>query len=319
MEVGSFIELEFQQNKELYKGDMNVARLNTGRAGIYHAVRLWNCDIVYLPVYQCESVREFLICKGIKVKYYSMDWEFNPLLGDIDEEACIVIVNYFGIMSNSRMEELTNRFVRVIVDNSQALYSKPIKDVYNVYSPRKFVGVPDGAYVIGKEAVKFTDEYEQGYSSDTSLFLLQRIEYGCEGKTYINRTLNEERINNEDILKMSKLTRSILDSYNYNDIQEKRKNNFKNASILFDDVNLIDVHKYYDKDCVPMVYPLVVEEDDLLSRLLKGKHFQGRWWNYILSETDKGCFEYWISRYMIPITIDQRYGREELEYVRSFI
>ena len=30
-------------------------------------------------------------------------------------------------------------------------------------------------------------------------------------------------------------------------------------------------------------------------------------------------FEHWISRYVIPVTIDQRYGREELEYLASVI
>ena len=319
MEIGSFIELSFQQNKEFYKGNVDIARLNTGRSGIYHSVKLWNCKTVYLPVYQCETVREFLIRKKISIKYYGMDCQFNPLLNGIEEDACIVIVNYFGIMGNMRMKQLVSRFERVVVDNSQSFYAIPIENAYNVYSARKFVGAPDGAYVIGKGAERYTDEYEQGYSSDTSLFLLQRIEYGCEGATYVNRTLNEERIDREDILKMSKLTRCILDGYDYDDVQNKRRANFKSAALLFDEINLLDVHYYCDDKCVPMVYPLVIEDDELLQRLLKAKHFQGHWWNYILAEMDKCCFEYWLSRYMIPITIDQRYGIEELKYIRSFI
>lgn len=319
MEIGSFIELGFQQDNEFHKGNLNIARLNTGRAAIYHAMRLLNCRIVYLPVYQCETVRNFLIRKNVKIKYYRMDWEFNPIMDCIEEDACIVVVSYFGIMGVSRMEQLTSRFERIIVDNAQSFYSKPIQNVYSVYSARKFVGVPDGAYVIGKGAEKYTDEYGQCYSSDTSLFLLQRVEYGCEGKTYTNRSVNEERIDQEDILKMSKLTRGILDGYNYNDIQDKRRANFRIAAALFDDVNLLDVHHYYDNSCVPMVYPLVIEDDDLLPKLLKAKHFQGRWWNYLRSEVDEGYFEYWLSRYMIPVTIDQRYGKEELEYIRSFV
>ena len=318
-EIGSFIELAFAKEKEIYSGNSGVARLNSGRAGIYHATRMWNCKVVYLPVYQCETVREFLLRKGVSVKYYNIDWQFNPLIETIEDDACIVIVNYFGIMGVDRMEQLAERFERVIVDNSQAFFATPIADTYGVYSARKFVGVPDGAYVVGENAEKFVDEYAPCYSSDTSLFLLQRIEYGCEGKTYENRSMNEERIDKEDILQMSKLTRTILDGCDYKAISEKRRENFQLASQLFGDVNKLDVNQYYDDTCVPMVYPLVVEDDSLLEKLLNEKHFQGRWWNYILSEAKEDSFEYWLSRYMIPITIDQRYGKEELKFIRGLI
>lgn len=77
--------------------------------------------------------------------------------------------------------------------------------------------------------------------------------------------------------------------------------------------------KYYADDCVPMVYPLLIEDDRLLDKLLKNKHFQGHWWNYLLGEISEDTIEYWISRYVIPITIDQRYGKTELEYIRKII
>ena len=60
-----------------------------------------------------------------------------------------------------------------------------------VYSCRKFVGAPDGAYVVGKYAHKSVEEYPQCYSSDTAAFLLKRIEYGCEGKGYEARSIND--------------------------------------------------------------------------------------------------------------------------------
>ena len=62
-----------------------------------------------------------------------------------------------------------------------------------------------------------------------------------------------------------------------------------------------------------------VEDDGLLDRLLKNKHFQGHWWSYLLDEVEENTFEYWISRYVIPITIDQRYGKKELDFVRSIV
>lgn len=312
MEIGSFIELQFPKGKELYKGEKNIARLNSGRAAIWHAFRVLGCEAIWIPYYQCDTVREFLKRKGATVKYYHTDSNFNPVDLEPGKKDAVLLVNYYGIMSHQRMADLAGKYKNVIIDNSQALFNESISGCMNVYSTRKFVGVPDGSYVIGEGAEKYVDEYEQCYSSDTSLFLLQRIEYGCEGKTYQTRSINEHRIDSEDIMKMSKLTRTILDGTDYEFIKNKRRENFEIASELFVDVNRIDPKKYYSDDCVPMVYPLVVEDDSLLRRLLEAKHFQGHWWSYLLDEIPENNFEYWISRYVIPITIDQRYGEKEL-------
>ncbi len=317
MEVGSFIEMQFPKGLEYYKGDTNIARLNSGRAAIWHALRVLGCEVIWLPYYQCGSVREFLLRKGIEIKYYNIDKKFNPINLDAVEKEAVLLVNYFGIMSTSRMQVLAKQYVNVIIDNSQSFFSKPIEGCMNVYSARKFVGVPDGAYVIGENANMYVDEYEQCYSSDTSLFLLQRIEYGCEGKTYQTRTINEERIDTEDAKRMSMLTRSILDGTDYNYIFTKRQENFSVASSLFGTINQFNPSLYYDEGCVPMVYPLVVEDDSLLQKLLDHKHFQGHWWNYLLKEVAKDSFEYWLSRYIIPITIDQRYSKTELRHLRE--
>ena len=319
MEIGSFIELQFDKGREHFKGEKNVARLNTGRAAIYHAFRLSNCNSIWLPIYQCDTVRDFLKAKNVAIKYYHINRRFDPIdLNQKDDEA-VLLVNYYGIMSKTRMKSLASRYKNVIIDNSQAFFCEPIDDCLNVYSCRKFMGVPDGAYVIGKNAEKYLDEYDQGFSSDTSLFLLQRIEYGCEGKAYESRSINEHRIDSEGIMKMSKLTRTILDGTDYEFVKNKRIQNFKIACSLFSDINKIDSLIYWDDKTIPMVYPLVVEDNELINRLQKSKHFQGHWWSYLLKETEESDFENWISRYVIPITIDQRYGKEELDYINSVI
>ena len=312
MEIGSFIELQFPKGKELFKGDKNIARLNSGRAAIWHAFRVLGCEAIWIPYYQCDTVRNFLYRKGSTVKFYHIDFEFNPIDLNPSENEAVLLVNYYGIMSHQRMNDLAEQYGNVIIDNSQALFNEQINGCMNVYSTRKFVGVPDGSYVIGERAEKYLDEYEQCFSSDTSLFLLQRIEYGCEGKTYQTRSVNEHRIDIEDIMKMSKLTRTILDGTDYEFIKHKRRENFEIASELFDEVNRINPKMYYCDNCVPMVYPLVIEDDALLKRLLDAKHFQGHWWSYLLDEMPEDSFESWISRYVIPITIDQRYGEKEL-------
>ncbi len=318
-EIGSFIELELPKGKELFKGDTDIARLNTGRAAIWHAFRVTGAKAIWIPYYQCETVREFLGRKGVAVRYYYQDKNFKPTDLFPEQDEAVLLVNYFGIMSHERMSILSKGCPNVIIDNCQAFFCEPIEGALNVYSARKFNGVADGAYVIGRDAHKYVEEYPQCYSSDTAAFLLKRIEYGCEGEGYKSRTINEERVDTEDIMKMSRLTRAMLDGADYEHTRKKRRANFNYACGLFSDINMIDLTRFYDGKIVPMVYPLVVEDDSLLGKLIAAKHFQGHWWKYITEELPENTFEHWLSRYVIPVTIDQRYGAEELDYINKII
>jgi len=319
VEIGSFIELQFPRGREFYSQTRDIARLNTGRAAIWHAFRCTGCTAIWLPYYQCDTVRDFLAAKGAQIRFYHLDRHFNPIDLTPAEDEAVLLVNYYGIMSATRMAELARPYSHAIIDNCQAFFCASVQGSMNVYSCRKFVGVPDGAYVIGPDAQQYTEEYPQGYSSDTALFLLQRIEFGCEGKAYQSRALNEHRIDAEDCCRMSKLTHTILDGTDYDHIQTKRRQNFQIAQNLLSDINRLDPTQYYDDSTIPMVYPLVVEDDSLLPKLQDAKHFQGHWWSYICNELPENTFEYYLSRYVIPITIDQRYGHRELEYLNNVI
>lgn len=309
-EMGSFIELEYPKGKEYYRGG-NVVRLNSGRASIYHAVQAYGCKKVYLPLYQCETVKNFLLRKKIEVDFYRLDENLMPVMEINSNDSAILIVNYYGIMNESRMSLVSKSFQNVIVDNSQAFFARPLDKCLNVYSARKFFGVPDGAYVIGEPFVYDDTMYNEDFSSDTSLYLLQRIEYGCEGKAYLSRALNEQRIDDSDVLKMSKLTKFLLDGIDYELVKRKRRENFAIVHALLKDKNLFDVEKFYDDSCVPMIYPFMSKKEGLLNFLLSNKHFQGNWWRYILDLSQEGMPEYDLSKYMIPITIDQRYAEIE--------
>lgn len=319
MEIGSFIELQLPKGRELYKGDVNIARLNNGRNAIWHAFRITKCKRIWIPVYQCDSIRDTFHKKGVEMSFYHIDKNWNPVDLSPSDEDSVLIVNYYGIMSSRRISELASKYKNVIVDCAQAFFCEPIENALTVYSCRKFVGVPDGAYVIGNDADKFMDTYPQCYSSDTASFLLKRIEYGCEGKGYESRCINEERIDQEDCMRMSKLTQTLLDAEDYEFNRLKRKENFDLLHNQLRDINLIDPTIYMDDFTAPMVYPFVIEDDNVIKRLFAAKHFQGHWWGYICNEQPVDSFEYWISKNIIPLTIDQRYGKDEMGLLTDII
>ena len=309
-EIGSFIELELRSGKEYYTGE-TVRRLNTCRAALWHAARCRDVRKVWLPKYECDTVREFLKGKGMDVLFYDIDENFLPQLDGNAADTAIVIPNYYGIFGKKHFESVLPKYRNVIVDNAQAFFAAPLDGCMNCYSARKFNGVPDGAYVIGEGAGRFS--YEQDVSSDTAGFLLLRHEYGCKGRAYEARKLNEKRIDSADCLEMSELTRRLLDSLDYEANIAKRKENFAYARELFDGMNEFDINHLTDEDAVPMVYPLLVRNDGIIPAFHDNGIYQGHWWEYLVDEMPEDSFEYLLSRYIVPITIDQRVGKTEID------
>lgn len=319
-DIGSFIDLELCSGKEYYSenknGKNNILRLNNCRNAIYHAVRCYDVKKVWLPVYECDTVRDTLIKHDIEVSYYRMNTDFTPQIQENNKDTAIVFSNYYGIFPAEHFKKIiaAGKYNNVIIDDAQAFFALPISGCINVYSPRKFNGVPDGAYVIGDNVGRFCEEYPQDHSSDTAVFLLMRSEYGCAGKSYEQRKHNEERINTSDVRVMSVLTQKLLDSLDYENNIQKRKENFQYARELFDTINCLQIDEIVDDTCIPMVYPLVVEKEEVIDYFHQNHVFQGHWWEYIVEETTEDMIENYLSRFIVPITIDQRYGKDEIFY-----
>lgn len=318
LEIGGYRELDLRIGNELYKGD-NVARLNAGRYGIFHAIRCLDCDRVLLPYYQCSTVKNYLNEADIKIEFYHIGNDMLPDIQNNNPKTAMVIVNYFGIIRRDVLFRIARKNCNVIVDNTQAFFEKGINGTYSIYSPRKFVGVPDGAYVIGNNVKKFENEYDISQSSSTSSFLLSRIETGGN-KNYDQYLLNEERITDEGVRQMSILTRALLDNIDYAYIKKKRIENYFLASKYFQDINELEpVFLSIDEDRVPMVYPLLIKNDFIRNELKQHSIFVGQWWKYLIDNPDITEWERYLSKYLIPIQIDQRYGAKEIKYVSEFV
>ncbi|MBP7507745.1 MAG: hypothetical protein KA807_07990 [Prolixibacteraceae bacterium] len=319
MEIGSFLPLDLKISGEHYFDiDNNVGRFNSARAGIFYACGLYGCEIIWVPYYLCQSVSQFLLNHNIKVKYYNIDYNFEPVNIKQSANEAVLLVNYYGIISNQRLQSIAKNYFNIVIDNAASFFTEPLADYYQVYSPRKFFGVPDGCYVVGKDAGLFIKRYKQDKSSSTSLFLLQRFEHKTS-TIYEQRMNNEARINSSGILRMSRLSITLLKSIDYKKIKSIRAQNFMLAHKLFGHLNLIDPTKYTSDQCVPMIYPLVTIDSELDEKLRKNRIYVGRLWKSVLNDVTGDSFEAYLSQFMIPIPIDQRYGPREINYCYRII
>ena len=98
-------------------------------------ITYFTCDVVLSPFHKLY----------IHYSFYSINsqLEFNEQI-KLEENDYLLIHNYFGI-KDSYIKQLEDIYKdKLIVDNSQALYAEKIPGINTFYSPRKFVGVPDG-------------------------------------------------------------------------------------------------------------------------------------------------------------------------------
>lgn len=127
-------------------------------------------------------------------------------------DECFLYTNYFGFKGTfiQALPQLSN----IIIDNSQAFFSKALPSFDTFYSPRKFFGVPDGGYLFAYNKSMLDLEFPQARSYDRFAHLLKRIDLSAE-EGYAEFQVNDSKVSDEAIIQMSKLTRRILSSMDY--------------------------------------------------------------------------------------------------------
>jgi hypothetical protein len=310
-EIGGFFELELIDNDtEWHK---NALALNSGRNCLRYIVRKKKFKRIFVPNYTCMAVYDVMSEENVEVINYSLDESFMPI--DICGQSDFVLyTNYFGVCGGN-VKKLINLFPKLIVDCAQAFYYIPPDGVDAFYSPRKFFGVPDGGYL-------YTEDVSTGNSLINSVsynkidHLMKRIDVSANEALDSYRK-NETIFENESIMKMSKLTKRILNSVDYNRARKKRLENFSALHAELSKYNNFEVKQ--DIDDVPMVYPFLVDNTRLRKRLIENKIYAATYWPDIINRIPERSFESTLVNNLIPLPIDQRYDAADMAYVAGFV
>ena len=310
--IGGYFELELGKRNELHS---NALALNSGRNCLKHILLSNNFTKIYLPYYTCEVLLEPIKQCNIEFEFYHVDKQLNPLLKNAYASSeAILYINYFGIKSETIIA-LSSSYKNLIIDNSQSLFSDPIDGVHTFYSPRKFMGLPDGGFVYshnGQEA-NYETEISEGHMSH----LVKRIEQGAENG-YADFSKNDDLISHFELKKMSKLTSQLIENADIEDIKQKRINNFSILHKALSDRNELDIN--ISEIDPPMVYPLLIKNGgSIREKLIKNKIFVASYWQNILPYIPDGAHEKYLIDNIVPLPIDQRITAEDLKTILNFL
>lgn len=321
-EYGGYFPLEIKKciGGGYFDKIVNRCELNSARNAIKLAIREMQCREIFLPYYMCPSVYKACEDEEIQIFSYHIDSKLRPIISNFmsselaDEKACFLITNYFGLIPQEEFLRYCSEYKNLIIDNTQSFFTEPITDAYNVYSCRKFFGVSDGAYLIGKNAATILLEPECSYLH--SLYLLKSLDKGTN-EAYPDYLESEEIISKSVPAGMSKLTQSILSAIGYKEVVQKRRKNFEMLHFLLGDKN--EFSFYYKKDMVPMVYPFLVSNSELRSYLITNKIYIPQWWKKCLDIKECNETEQRLSKYLLPLPIDQRYTEDDMKVIAKII
>ena len=310
--IGGYFSLELPQREEYHK---DAIRLNTGRNCLEYILRVRGYKKVYVPYYTCEAVMEPINKLGIPYEFYHIDVHFE--IRDrftVKEGEALLYTNYFGLKQRY-VEQLAEKIgSRLIVDNTQAFYAKPIPGIDTFYTCRKFFGVPDGAYLYCDK--ELDEKIEQDYSYDRVAHLVKRIDLSAEDGFKDFRRV-DDGLDNQPMRKMSKLTQRLMQGIDYEAAAQRRKANFLMLHETLGKENNLELT--LEDDTVPMVYPYLVPVDGLREKLIENKIFVARYWPNVLEWAKPNEIDYLLAFQMQPLPIDQRYSEVELSRIIKIV
>jgi hypothetical protein len=310
--IGGYFGLELTKRNEYHD---RAIRLNTGRNALEYLLFAGNYEKIYLPYYTCDVLLEPIKKLNTTPIFYSIDDNFEPVFdfSSIRNKECFLYTNYFGL-KDKFIKFLTKKCSNLIVDNAQAFYSVPLEKIDTFYSPRKFFGVTDGAYLYSDKNIEV--ELHKDISHQRFDHSLRRIDCGAEdGYAYFLR--NDELLSSMPILEMSNLTQKILESIDYIQISKVRKKNYQYLHRVLKDFN--QIYLELNSGQVPMVYPFYTNKTNLRKILIENNIYTAQYWPNVLDWVPEDSNEWRFTTNIIHLPIDQRYSEKDLDKIITII
>ena len=314
--IGGYFELELSNHGGFLHDDGVL--LNSGRNALEYVLRaLGDVKHLFVPYYTCDVVLEPIDRLDVPYTFYHIGHSLELKdLPSLQRGEYLIYTNYFGI-KDEYIKRLAQQYgSQLIIDNAQAWFAKPLEGVSTIYSPRKYVGVPDGGVAYCPKHIE-EKSLEQDISYERCSHLLKRLEQDpAEG--YDDFKLNSKKLSGQPIKRMSTLTRKMLASIDFESVKNKRITNFNYLHEHLKNTNLLDLATL-DSCACPLVYPYLVNCCSLKKHLIGNKVFVATYWPNVMEWCKTEDWEYKLAEETVFIPIDQRYGQENLQRIINTI
>lgn len=305
-EIGGYIELDTYSLPALHE---DALALNCGRNALAYLIEARNISKIALPYFICTSVKKVCEKYNVRIRHYHILSDFEPDVPRLENDEWLYVVNYYGQVSREKLTALADRNPYMILDNAQDYFADPVEGMDTLYTCRKYFGVPDGAFLYTDAGIGRILPRDESFGR--MHFLLGRYERTA-GEFYNESSANNKFFEEEQIKKMSRLTYNLLHAIDYEQVRRKRNENFNFLSDELKKINQLDVKNTEGA----FMYPLLLEDAaDIRKKMQEQKIYIPVLWPNVLKEVPKEWIEWGYAQNILPLPVDQRYGRSDMEYL----
>lgn len=314
--MGGFLELELPFfNCFPYPEQEGCAYVSSGRAALDCLLQSRPTPRrVFVPQLACNTLLQPIKRRGLPLVRYQTDSQLRPLLEeDPEEDDLVILIDYFGFLGPELAPFIRSSPALCLVDATTALFAPPICQTPTFYSPRKFVGVPDGGIALAPFRIVLPEV--EDVSAERSLHLLQRLESGLP-TAFPASEMAEQALQGLP-RRMSPLTRRLLQSIDFSDVAAKR---IRNYHILHEALRELNRLRLPDQPpSAPFCYPFISGIPGLRDALIDAGIALPLFWPEVIDATPAESEANRMARRLLPLPLDQRYTEEDMQRLVKLI
>lgn len=297
------------------------------RSGISLLIDLFSPGQVWMPSYLCNAMIKATDESKAAVRFYEVEYDLRikhiDWTRDVQAGDFVVFVDYFGFPFDPNYALLAKqRGAWILEDACQALLSNSESEFsdFIIYSPRKFIGVPDGG-IVRFSTKNEINEIRLGRPPEEwwlrAFFgMILRREYDLHGGNHGWSDLFQEAATHTPIgrFAISELTHALIcHGFDYPFISERR---IENYSFLASQLCEFALFPFLGKSTVPLGFPIRINDRDRIRKMLleKGILSTVHWpINGFVPEVFQESHR--LSNEIMTLPCDQRYDLGDMQYI----
>ncbi len=309
----------------------NVVFLANARSGIRLLIEQLAPDCVWMPSFYCDHVLKIVEEYATAVRYYEVDYDLAiPSLAWVEavqSNDLVVITDYFGFPCSVECKKrVKERGAWLLEDACQALLTEKSGNDsdFVLFSPRKFLGVPDGGILTTKHGsvpvnISMSAPPAEWWLKAFSASALRR-EFDTYGgdRRWFNLFQESEITAPIGAYAMSELTRMLLQhGFNYPLIAEQRVENYKLLASTLCEIALFPT---LPEGVVPLGFPIrVADRDRIRHRLFEYDIFPPVHWPIKGVVPEKFIGSHRLSAEIMTLPCDQRYAGDDMHRIAAAV
>lgn len=314
----------------MFLKDSNLFLANA-RSGIAILIDRLKPTNVWMPSYLCPTMIEVLDQNKVNLQFYEVDYDLRipsiSWIERIQSGDIVVLIDYFGFPLDANVANLAGKKGGWILEDScQALLSEHVGQYsdFVLFSPRKFIGVPDGGIVVSRCDTQFDDiELKPPPESwwlkmlEASINRREFDQYGGERRWY--QLFQATKVNMPcGYYAMSDLSHQLLRTrFDYLDIAKVR---IENYSVLVSKLKDIALFPTLPKGTIPMGFPVRYCRRDLIrKKLFQEQIYPPVHWPLGQVLPEEFCGSRRLVNHIMMLPCDQRYDKVDMGRIAQIV